>query len=303
MQLQIDRVGNGTGSGAGREVSPAKKAELARLSELLKNNNVILLVSIADLPASQLQRIRKALRGKATVQIVKRRVLLKLFEEAAKTDKKFEKVRDFCSSLKESCGVIFSNEKVFSLVKALLEKREKKRAKAKYVIKEEISIEAGPTGLMAGPVLTELSDAGIKAGIEKGKVVIKEPFTLKEGSIISDAMANVLTRLNILPIITGVFPIAAYEKDSGILFKASRLEINIERTIAELRDAHSTAFYLTLDINYLTADSVRLIFRKAYRQAFALAEETEFVTKENVANFLAKAVMQATAVNALNEKL
>lgn len=279
-----------------REPSPRKKAELASLLNNLGKYSTLIITSIEDLPALLLQKIRRDLDGKAVIKIVKRRVLFKLFEEEAKKNEKFSKLADFCKSLKDSCAIIFSNEDIFSLIKLLQEKKQKKKAKS-GVAREDIVIESGSTGLMPGPILTELSDAGIKAGLEKGKVVIKQPFELKQGEMITPALANAMVKLNILPITARLFPLAAYDKRSDILFRSDELVINVEQELRRISEAYTNALNLILEVKYFTKESTPLFLQEAYDQASFLAMEASIVTKDNIKDILFEAHSRASFIN------
>ena len=277
------------------EISPQKKAELVSLSKVFDSNNTFLITSISEMPSFLLQKIRRDLKGKAVIKIVKRRVLVKLFENEAKKDPRYNSLIEFCSDLKESCAAIFSNEDVFKLVKILQEKQEKKRAKS-GISKEEIVVEAGNTGLMPGPILTELADAGIKSGLDKGKVVIKERFVLQQGQAINEALANVLTKLNILPITAKLSPVVAFDKKTGILFTADTLEIDFGKQIERFKSAFNDAFNLALEIKYPTPESVPIFLQEAYHGAYFLARKAKIVNKESIKDMLMDAFSEASLI-------
>ncbi len=280
----------------GRQVSTKKMEVIESLSNNLEKYNTLIITSISGMPSFLLQRIRRDLKDKAIVRIVKRRVLLKLFEEEVKKDERFSKLADFCSKLKDSCAIIFSDEDIFSLVKTLQEKKEKKKAKSGEA-RDDIVIEAGNTGLMPGPILTELSDAGIKAGLEKGKVVIKADFEIKKGQMISEALANAMGKLNILPITARLLPLVAYDKKADLLFSTEDLVIDVELQLKKLKEAYINALNLILEVKYFIKESTPLFLQEAYNQASHLAREAGIVTKDNIKDFLIEAHNQASVIN------
>ena len=278
------------------DVPERKKKEIAELTKHLISNNCFLISSIDEIPALLFQKIRKEIKDRAIVKAVKRRVLVKLFEAAAEKDNHYNSIADFCKNLKDSCVIIFSNEDIFSLTKLFREKQEKKKAKAGRS-KEEIKIDAGPTGLPAGPILAELSDAGIKAGLEKGKVIIKEPFIIKKGDIISESLAKALEKLNILPVIARLYPLLAYDKKSNILFKTDDLETSPEQQLAKLQEAYGNAFALMLETKYFTRESITLFLKEAYNESSYLGKDANIINKENIIDLIIKADNQASAIN------
>lgn len=254
-----------------RKINPRKQALLSELKKHLENYSLFLITSIEDLPALLLQRIRKDVKGKALIKIVKRRILLRLFEEEANKDEKYLEIADFCRNLKQSCAIIFSENNLFSLLKILQKRKEKKKVRP-GIAKEDIVIPAGNTGLMAGPILAELSDAGIKAGLEKGKVVIKETFMVKKGEYVSETLASVLEKLNILPITAKLRPLIAYDKNSHILFNSEVLEFDAEKQITRLKEAYLNALSLSLEIKYFTKESIIVFLQEAYLNSQSLQE-------------------------------
>lgn len=289
MQEKIEQSGR-------KEISARKKAELAVLKENLTKYNTVIITSVTELPAFLVQKIRRDLKDKAVIRVSKRRVIVKLFEEQAKKDEKFAKIADFCKKLKESCAIIFSNEDIFKLVKKLQEKKTKKRAK-QGIAKNDVVVEAGGTGLMPGPILTALSDAGIKAGLEKGKVVIKQRFEVKKGEQVSAPLADALEKLNILPITAKVTPLVAYDKQADILFKADSLEISIELQLSRMKKAYSEAFALMMQTKYFSAETTPLFLQEAFVNAKHLTVEAGIVNKESIQDLLVAASNQASMIN------
>ncbi|HIH66030.1 MAG TPA: 50S ribosomal protein L10 [Nanoarchaeota archaeon] len=290
IQMREVKVKEAKGRGA---VSPLKKAELVSLSKTFAGNSTFIIASINEMPALLLQKIRRDLRGRAVIKIVKRRVLLKLFEQEAKKDKRYEQLTDFCKDLKESCAALFSNEDIFKLIKVLGEKQERKRAKS-GISKEEIIVEAGNTGLMPGPILTELADGGIKSGLEKGKVVIKERFVLKRGQMITEALSNALAKLGVLPVIAKLAPVVAFDRNSGILFTAEILDIDAGKQIERFKSAYADALNLALEVKYPTRESVPLFIQDAFHGAYFLVREAKIVNKESVKDMIAEAYSEAS---------
>ena len=70
-------------------------------------------------------------------------------------------------------------------------------------------------GRIPTSIIGELGAIGIKAGIEGGKVAIKEDaVVVKDGEVINANVAAILTRLGIEPMEIGLDLVAAYEKGS-----------------------------------------------------------------------------------------
>ena len=108
--------------------------------------------------------------------------------------------------------VLFSKENPFSLFKVLKKNKSSAPAKAGQKAPKDILVSKGGTNLPPGPMISQLSNVGIKTGVENGKIAIKEDcIVAKEGDEISQPLAEVLTRLEIEPMEIGLNLSAVYE--------------------------------------------------------------------------------------------
>ena len=91
----------------------------------------------------------------------------------------------------------------------------------------------------------ELQKAGIPAGIEGGKVLIKKDKTLvKKGDRIPRELAPMLTKLEIFPLVVGLDLVAAWE--SGTVYPAKLLAIDEVKIMGDMGMAAAQAFNLAM---------------------------------------------------------
>ncbi|MFW9832231.1 MAG: 50S ribosomal protein L10, partial [Candidatus Thorarchaeota archaeon] len=76
----------------GRPVPKAKLAEVARLTSLLEKFEYISLLQTEQIGSKQFQRIKKALRPKAIIQMSRNTLMIRAIEAAAKSKKNLEKL-------------------------------------------------------------------------------------------------------------------------------------------------------------------------------------------------------------------
>ena len=153
------------------KVSEAKKKEVKRLSELIRRHSAIGIVDMENMPAKQLQNMRALIRDKVRLIVSKKR-LMKIAIENCKEEKKgLEKLEEFLVGMP---AFMFTNEDVFKLARLLNKNKSPAPAKAGQRAPKDIIVKAGPTSFSPGPIIGELGALGIKAGVESGKVVIKE---------------------------------------------------------------------------------------------------------------------------------
>ena len=95
---------------------------------------------------------------------------------------------------------------------------------------------------------------GIKAGVEGGKVAVKEDtVVVKKDEQINPKVAENLTRLGIEPMEVGLDLMAAYE--DGLIYTKDILTIDEGEYINRLNEAAKNAFNLAFNTEYTTKDN------------------------------------------------
>ncbi|MBW2983365.1 50S ribosomal protein L10, partial [Candidatus Woesearchaeota archaeon] len=189
------------------KVSQDKKEAVNSFTKLIEEYPVIGAVDVENLPALQLSRMREQLRGTVLIKMTKRRLLTRALNEAKK-----DGISELIPYLKGMPALIFTKESPFKLYGLLKKSKSKAPIKAGQTAPNDIVVPAGPTGFAPGPVIGELGAVGIKAGIDGGKVAIKQDaIVAKEGEEISSRLAGLLTRLGIEPMEIGLNLTAAWE--------------------------------------------------------------------------------------------
>ena len=62
---------------AEHKISKTKVEAVKRIAEVMKDKKCIMIVSIKSLPAAQLQKMKKELRGKALIEVAKKSILIR----------------------------------------------------------------------------------------------------------------------------------------------------------------------------------------------------------------------------------
>jgi large subunit ribosomal protein L10 len=244
-------------------VSERKKKVVKELESLMKKKT-IMVASVKNLPSSQFQDIRKKLRGKAEIQVVKKNLIDFVLEHS-----KNENLKELMKYVQGDCTLLFSDEDAFELSAFLADNKSPAKAKAGQVSTEEIKIEAGPTELLPGPAITELSSVGLKVKVENGKIAIQEGKVLiKSGEVITEQKAGILSKLNITPFKMGLEPVAAFL--DGKVYGS--IKINKEETLTGLKDAFARGIAFGVSIAYVHADTLPFILGKAASHENALAK-------------------------------
>jgi len=273
-------------------VSEAKKKQVARVVKLMKDNPIIGMVNFENLPAKQLQNMKTQLRGKVELFMTKRRLLKIALNQAKKEKEGLEKLDEY---MKGMPAILATKENPFSLYKIIKKNKSPAPAKAGQTATKDIIVKSGPTPFAPGPIIGELGQVGLKAGIDGGKVAIKEDKVVcKEGDTISEALASILTRLDIMPMEIGLDVTGVYEK--GTIYSKSVLDVDEEQFLADLAQAGANALALAMETGIPTKETTEQLIQKASRESKALAQSQDILTSETIGGVLAKAVAQASAL-------
>ena len=266
-------------------VTEAKKQVVQEYSALLEEYPIVASINMANLPAKQLQNMREQLRSTVVLKCGKKR-LMKIALEQLKD--KVKGVDQLIPYLKGIPALLFTKENPFILYKTLEKNKSTAPAKAGQVASKDIIVPAGPTGFSPGPVIGELGSVGIKAGIDAGKVIIKEDsLVVKEGEVINGKIAALLTRLGVEPMEVGLDLAAVFEE--GSIFEGKVLAIDEQEYFDKIMQGASWAFNLAVEIALPLDETKELLIQKAFREAKSLALEAGVLADGVVPELVAKA--------------
>ena len=308
-----------------------KKGQVAEIKESIAASKTVGVVKIRGLGAKQLQRIRKEFREKARLRVSKNSLIsLSLRESGSGTEKGTGSgtgsgMQEMVDFVEDQTGLIFTDLDAFELFKVLEAGKIPAPIKAGAVAPHEIAIEEGPTSLKPGPVVGELQNLGIPAGISGGKVTIKKrKVAVAEGERVSPGLAEMLARLEIYPVKEGLDLCAVFDCESQVLFTPEVLQIDTTKYFADLKEVARAAFSvathikydystrftvgsllaeasvksqaLALEIAYPTALTIKPLLQKAYSDALNLSVNACVYERETVGCLLAKARTQAESL-------
>lgn len=261
---------------------------------LLDNYPIVGVADMENLPAKQLQNMRASLREKGIVlKMTKQRLMFKAFEQC-----KLAGVEQLKDHFKGMPALIFTKENPFALFKLLKKSQSKAPIKAGQTAPDDIIVPAGPTSFAPGPVIGELGSVGVKAGIEDGKVAVKQDSKVAtEGDVVDAKLAGLLTRLGIEPMKIGLNLSAVIE--NGQILTKSVLDIDEDAYKQNVISAHQDAFALAMEIGFPTAETVEPMVQKAFMDAVTLALDRGIVNKDTVKPILGKAYATSLALSGL----
>jgi large subunit ribosomal protein L10 len=243
-----------------------KEEKLKKVEELKKMIEEFPVIGIADLykfPSRELQKIRKVVRDEGLIKASKKSTIIFALKEAKK-----ERIQELEKIIPNQPAIIFMKENAFKSYLKLVSMKFETYAKEFDIAPNDIVVPAGPTSLLAGPVISELTKAGIPAGVEEGKIAIKKEVTVvKKGERISKEVANALRKLDIKPISISLNVLGFYE--NGMIYTKDVLEL-VKTFPEKLALAHQQAVNLSVNVCYPTKETIKILLIKAFNNAKAI---------------------------------
>ncbi len=276
-----------------------KKDEVEDIKKLINNYPLFGVVAIGGIPAKQLQKMRKGLQGTAVLKVARNTLIKRAFDESN------EDVRKMDEYIDSQTALIFTENNPFKLYKVLEQSKSPSPIKGGAVAPNDIVVEAGPTSFPPGPILGDLQSVGIPAAIDAGKVVVRETKTVaKEGEVVSQKLASMLTRLEIYPVTVGLDLRAVLE--AGSVFTPDVLAIDESKYFSDIVLATQQTFNLSVNATYPTKDNITAIISKAASEARNLGINATVYEPDIMGSLLGKAQSEmlsvASAASANNEE-
>jgi large subunit ribosomal protein L10 len=249
-----------------KEPRQEKIKAVEEFAQLVKSTPVIGIISLYKTPASALQKIKKELKGKASIRVAKKSTLLLALDKAGKSNLK-QFVTDYP-------GIIFADINPFKLYLFLQKKKTPASAKPGDIAIRDIEVKAGPTDLMPGPAISTLTKVGIPAKVESGKIAVgKDKIVLKAGEKVSMELASALQLLKVEPMEVGLNVVVVDEK--GTVYNRDQLFVDEEKLLSDLQAGVHKAFNLSINAEIPMKETVGFMLAKAQLEAKALATEAK----------------------------
>ncbi|MCM2465401.1 50S ribosomal protein L10 [Methanoculleus oceani] len=266
-----------------------KKDEVDEIKRGIEEHTLVGVVDMYGIPASQIQHIRRNLRGTARVKMARNTLIEHALNELGGS------VAALNDHAEGQSALIFTNENPFKLFKLLEQTKTKMAAKPGETAPEDIIVPKGPTSFKPGPIVGELQQVGIPAAIEGGKVKIRETKTVvKKGEVINRKVAEALVKLGVKPMDVGLILQAAYYRET--IFTPDLLAIDEEAYVNNIVLAAQQAFNLSVNAVIPTPLTVGAIIGKAVREARNVGVEASIYEKDIVDLIIGRAQREMLVV-------
>jgi len=292
-----------------------KKKKFAYMSQFqgyLEEYSKMLIVQADNVGSSQMQSIRKALRGKGVVNMGKNTLMKRAMTDYKEdVDKKFNnptnaaKIWPLYECLKGNVGIIFTNAPLAEIRDIVDANKVGAPARQGAYSPVRVVVPAGNTG--QEPTKTSFFQAlNIPTKITKGTVeIIADHVLLELGQKVGNSEAVLLQMLGIMPFSYGLKVRQVYE--DGSFYSPEILDIKPEDILAKFQQGVSNVAALSLQVGLPNEASIPHSIANSFKDLLAIAVATEYTFKEaeGIKGFLAdpsKFAVQAPTPSATESK-
>jgi large subunit ribosomal protein LP0 len=257
-----------------RNVKQAKKqAYDTKLCTLLDEFSQILIVAADNVGSTQLQNIRRGLRGDSVVLMGKNTMMKRSVRvHAEKTGN--QAFLNLIPLLQGNVGLIFTKGDLKEVSEEVGKYKVGAPARVGLVAPIDVVVPPGNTGL--DPSQTSFFQVlNIPTKINKGTVEIITPVELiKKGEKVGSSEAALLAKLGIRPFSYGLVVEKVY--DNGSTFSPEVLDLTEEDLLGRFAAGVSMVTSLALAISYPTLAAAPHMFINGFKNLLAIAVATEY---------------------------
>lgn len=276
-----------------------KMDEIKGIVDNVHSHKVTGIVDVHGVPADALQKMKRKLRGTVAMKMVRNTLTTIAFNSLPAE----EKAHEMAKYVDGQIVLVYTDSNPFKLYKLLEATKSKAPAKGGDTAPADVSVLKGSTSFKPGPIVGEMQQAGIPAGIESGKVVIKNSkVVIKKGEKFSPKLAELLTRLEIFPMEIGLNLKAVVEGKT--IYMPSDLSMDEEKLKAQFTHAAREAFNLSMEAGIAARETIIPLIQRSVMESKALAVNAPIFEKDVMDMILSKAEaeMLSVAKQIKNEK-
>jgi len=256
-----------------------KEAFSKRLTELLTQNEKILLVSVDNVGAFSIQQIRQTLRGEATLLFGKNTLIRKTIRDYVEKcneagNKEGARIEALLSSIRGNVGLVFTNGDLNKIKEVAESFKQKAPAKIGTIAPEDVFVEPGPTG-MEPTQTTFLQALNIPSKIVKGQVeIINRVHLIKKDERIGTSEATLLDKLNIMPFSYKASVRTVF--DAGFVYPASLLSLSTHDVMQMFSKGLQRVTSIALEIGFPSISTIPHLIASAYKNLISISIETNY---------------------------
>lgn len=260
----------------------------------------MLVISIDFVGSKQLQQVRMATRGKATIMLGKNTLLRKVVRDLVEEGN--TKLEALLPLIKGNMGLIFTDQDLKQLRDSVTSNQVPAAAKAGVIAPVTVVIPAGPSGLDPGQT-SFFQALNIATKIAKGSIEILNPVTVANaGDKVSSSAVALLNKMGLKPFFFGIIVNHIYE--DGLVYSSSILDLGEAELLGAFFNGVRKVAAVSIATSYPTTAALPHMILDGFKKILSISLETEYtfeqakMYKEMIANPGAFAAAAAPAADA-----
>jgi large subunit ribosomal protein L10 len=260
-----------------------KEEKVEEFEDKIEGYPVMGILDMHNLPAKQLQQIKKDMKAFADVKMSRKTLMEIAIDGADKQD-----IEQLEETEATQPAFIFSEKDPFQLYQLIKENKTSAAAQGGEEAPNDIEVPDGDTGIGPGPMLGKLQQRGLQVQVQDGSIHVQEPgVIIEKGDTITRDDAEILSQLGIEPLEIGLDLDIAYSE--GEIFEAEELDIDVDEYRSDVEAAASSAFNLAVNAGIINETTAETIVQEAVRKAKSLAISEGLPMEETIEEALAHA--------------
>jgi large subunit ribosomal protein LP0 len=252
-----------------------KALYMTRFTSEFEKHSRVLVVSCDNIGSSHMQKIRKQLRGQATILMGKNTLMRKCIRVNLERNPKWAAL---LPSIIGNVGLVFTDGDLAAVRDVLTSARVPASAKVGIVAPQTVVVPKGQTSLE--PTKTSFLQAlNIASKINKGTIEIVNDVTLiKAGDKVGPSEAQLLQMLDIRPFTYGLSVESVY--DNGAVYGPAVLDLKDEDLLARFASGIANVAALSLGTGQASLAAFPHAVLNGYKNLLCIAVATDYSFKQ-----------------------
>jgi large subunit ribosomal protein LP0 len=243
-----------------------KKNYVSTFTNLTESYKKVIICEASNVGSTQMQEIRKQIRGKAVLMMGKNTMMKKAIAGHKSVN---PKLAHLLPLLKGNIGLVFTNGDLREVRDIVNSNRQAAPAKAGQTSSKIVVIPAQNTGME--PTKTSFFQAlNISTKISKGTVeIVSDSKILDVGQKVTQSEAALLNLLNMKPFAYGLVCKTIY--DDGTVYSPDVLDTSAEDMMKVLQEGLTNIGSISMEVNYPTSVSIASQISAGFKNLLAIS--------------------------------
>jgi len=258
-------------AGKGKTTKQKKAEYFERLVSLLEEYPKILIVSCDNIGSAHMQKIRKALRGKAVLLMGKNTMIRRAIRLNLNRNPDWANILPLIFG---NVGLVFTKNDLRQVRDNVQALRVPAAAKPGIFAPKDVFIPKGMTTLE--PTKTSFLQAlNIASKINKGQIeILNDIHLIKKGDRVGSSESTLLQMLDVRPFEYGLLVVNVY--DNGTVIDVAVLDMTDEDVLRRFGRGVANVAALSLGLHYPTLAAFPHVVLNGFKNLAAIAVQTEY---------------------------